>query len=353
MATIPMSDVLDHQLLPIDAQDIVTKVRLVIAGNRAGAEPLEERTSVVGEGTFDLIPEPVVYEYEAPEHATFGAVRSLALPDNIDPFLPPTDPTIPEPEAVNVTNAGDPSAVRDGDPATYAEGTGTGQMILRYMLGDTSIAHLCAGFRLRYGLTGTYSTPIGRQVLMQHWHYTPPPDGQQRILAHRRYQMQVTAEIDEPTEMYAVSTWDARGAVENRSEDLVKAAVIWAEANPASAGGSWRVYAFYPLFLNEPLLANIAKANIRLPAQLPQRVTVRGYVAPDREHTIQGWPGGDYTGVVAQHQYELGRTVIDFEQAGPPVGLPAEAVEAERVRLSKTAAVVDRAVYGLKMGERQ
>src|SRR5690606_39112832 len=111
---------------------------------------------------------------------------------------------------------------------------------------------------------------------------------------------------------------------------------------PASS----RVTHFYPLILNEALLEENAKANIRLPAQLPQRVTVRGYVAPDREHTIQGWPGGDYTGVVAQHQYELGRTVIDFEESGPPLGVPAEAVEAERVRVARTAASIDRAAYG-------
>lgn len=354
MATIAYSDVLEWHPLPIDSQDVVTKVRLLIAGNRAGAEPVEQRTSIVNEGTFDIVPEPVVYEYEAPEHATYGAVKSFALPEGVNPFLEQTDDVIPEPEAVNISNPGSPSAVRDGDPDTYAEGTGAGQMILRYMLGDTSIAHLCAGFRLRYGLTGTYSTAIGRQVLMQHWHYTPPPDGQQRILAHRRYEMQLTNEIDEPTEMYAISTWDARGAVENRSEDLVKAAVIWAEANPTSAGGAWRVYEFYPLFLNEELLEGIAKAQIRLPAATPRRVVVNGILDPtDREHTITGWPGGDFTGAVARLTYEDGATVVDFEEPGAPPGVPQELLEAERVRVQRTQTVMQRTVYGLRMGERQ
>src|SRR5690606_35628409 len=115
----------------------------------------------------------------------------------------------------------------------------------------------------------------------------------------------------------------------------------------------WRVTDFYPLILNEALLEEIAKSNVRLPAEKPQRVTVKGYVAPDREHTIVGWPGGDYTATVAQHQYELGRTVIDLEQAGSPVGLDADAIETARFQDARVASAIASAGYSLKMGERQ
>src|SRR5690606_20363806 len=110
-----------------------------------------------------------------------------------------------------------------------------------------------------------------------------------------------------------------------------------------------QLFEFYPLILNTALLEEIAKSNIRLPAERPQRVTVRGYVPPDREHTIVGWPGGDYTGTVAQVQYELGRTVIDFEQAGAPVGLPAEAIEAARERRVAIDRAVQDAAYPVRM----
>jgi hypothetical protein len=110
---------------------------------------------------------------------------------------------------------------------------------------------------------------------------------------------------------------------------------------------------FYPLILNTALLERIAKDNVRVPGTIPQRVTVSGYVPPDREHTITGWPGGDYTARVAQQQYELGRTVIDFEQAGAPVGLSAEAIEAARERSVAVRSEVLRAGYALKMGQRQ
>src|SRR5690606_2104087 len=137
---------------------------------------------------------------------------------------------------------------------------------------------------------------------------------------------------DEVTDLYLVRPPDARNADEN---DANFAGLTYRGSTSLTTfenTGEAEVHHFYPLLLNVPLLEDIAKRQIRLPAPTPRRVTVAGYVPPDREHTIVGWPGGDYTAVVAQHQYDLGRTVIDFEQAGAPVGLPAEAIEAARER---------------------
>lgn len=355
MASIAFADVLNHAPLPIDSQDIITRVRLVVAGNRAGPEPDLEFFSDLSLGRRDHFPEPVVYEYEAPEHATYGCERSFALPEGISPFLDPTDSLIPEPTVIGITNPGDPSAVRDGDPDTYAELSGWTQARIRYSLGDSSWAYRVVGFRLRYALTGdsgAFQRAANQSALIQQWHYTPPPDAEERLVAARRYYLKETGDLDDAQDIDVVTMWDARGAVENRSEDLVKAAVISTQIAPF-ASANWRVHHFYPLILNETLLEGIAKANVRLPASAPQRVTVKGYVAPEAEHTIVGWPGGDYTGVVAQHQYEIDRTIIDFEQAGSPIGLPAEAIEAARAQRVATQSVVDTAGYGLKMGERQ
>lgn len=356
MATILYSDVSATERLPVDAQDVVTKVQLVVAGGRAGPYPDQETTVIVGGGAVDHMPEPIVFEYEAPEHATYGCTRAFALPEGVDPFLPPTDALIPEPSAMNITNPGSPSAVRDGDPLTYAEFTGQAQSRLVYELGDSSWAYKVAGFKLRYSMTGSsaaLASRLNQRVYMQQWHYTPPPDAEARILSQRRYDLTATSTLEDLRDVYAVTMWDARGAVENRSEDLVKAALIELQMLPF-ASASWRVHEFYPLVLDEDLLLSIAQDQVRLPALIPQRVTVDGPpVAADVEHTIVGWPGGDFTGRVSQQQYQLGRTIIDFEQAGALVGLRADSAEAVRERRVAIDSAVATASYSVRMGERQ
>lgn len=365
MANISIADVVHHEALPIDSQDIVTKVRLVVAGTRAGpVEPAEDSARTIDGSTETFVtpfPQPVVYEYEDALHATYGSVRSFALPEGISPFLEPTDATIPEPTALNITNAGSPSAVRDGDPVTYAEYAGSSQAALTYSLGDSSIGRLCVGFRIRYALTGVgnaLSSEINRRVYMQQWHYTPAPDLAPRVLAQRRFTLTATESLSDPREFYAVTLWDARGADENSGASWIRPSLVRAEIVPFDTI-AWRVFEFYPLLLDEALLLEVAKANIKLPAVTPKRVTVDGVVDPlATSHTIVGWPGGDYTGDVARQTYRDGVTIIDFEQAGAPfdrdgLPLPQDAVEAERVRVARTRASIETAGYGLKMGERQ
>lgn len=348
MAIIPMSDVLDHQLLPIDAQDIVTKVRLVIAGNRAGGDPTYFYVGRdAGDGssdgvTLDYYPRPVVFEYEAPEHATYGCERSLALPENSDPFLPPEHPSIPEPSVSGAwVNPGSPSAVRDGDPLTKATVSGSGAISYSNIVGGV-------GFKIRFKATRAGAF-YALDVLCRNQRGASSAQGFVTFAS-------VKLLSEEVTDRYLVLPPDARNETEN-TPDLDGLTYRQTIFLSSVTGTEAEVVHFYPLVLNTELLENIAKANIRLPGMSPRRVTVRGVVPPDRVHTITGWPGGDYAGFVAQHQYDLLRgeavTIIDFEQAGPPVGLPAEAVEAERVRVARTTASIDRATYGLKMGERQ
>lgn len=360
MAVIPYSDVIDRQLLPVDAQDIVTKVRLVIAGDMAGQAPTTFVTDSGAAGQsdrdrVDYVPLPLTFEYEAPEHATYGAEKSFALPSGMNPFLPPTDERIPEPRFTNFDNPGDPSAVRDGDPATFAEYTG----------GVASIDYPSAqgagivGYRLRYDLvtsstTTTYVQAAITPVVMNPLFDDLPSFVPMATGAIVAALVNPLPPSEAPTEQYMVLPPTAHWSADNSAVTPIVGRgfgkmTLFASLNVTSM----RVYAFYPLILNEDLLEDIARAQVRLPALLPQRVTVRGYVSPDREHTITGWPGGDYTGVVAQHQYDLGRTVIDFEQAGSPVGLPAEAIEAARERRQAIEGTVQVANYNLMMGSRR
>ncbi len=358
MASIAIADVINTERLPIDAQDIVTKVRLVIAGNVAGPrEPYNTRTvdDFTRLGTPDTghtvtaFPLPAVYEYESSEHATYGVTRSFALPEGVEPFLPPDDASINEPTLVsNFTNPGTPSAIRDGDPATYAELSGAGSFTgqITYNAPATAI-----GWCIRYSLvTPSFTAPSFRYVMALQRHFSAGPVI--HTLVQRDYQLISTDSITSPVDLYAVALHDARGEDENLGSGWSRSNVY--TLNIIGDGGTQaRIHKFYPLVLNEALLEDIAKSNVRLPASNPQRVTVTGYVPPDREHTIVGWPGGDFTARVAQHQYEHERTIIDFEQAGAPVGLPNEAIEAARERTASVNAVINTAAYSLKMGERQ
>ena len=365
MAVIPIADVLATERLPVDAQDVITRVRLVIIGTPGGNRDPDRIRVHYGESDLGVpsvahewvshFPLPLVYEYEAPEHAQYQCTRALGLPEGFNPFLPPADESIPDPTAVGMS---DSVNVRDGDPGTYSEGSSTEESPLTtqlsYSLGS---AFKVAGYKLRYALTIDGSMPdLNRVAVTSNIHIVAASDpADQRVVAEQTHTLLATEDIDTPEDLHAFALHDARGSNTNyesatTSRTHVLRVTVAATGNE---GHTFRVHEFYPLILNEGLLEDVARANIRLPATNPARVTVRGYVAPDREHTIVGWPGGDFTAEVAQHQYELDRTIIDFEQAGAPVGLPAEAIESARERASATLAAISSANYALKMGERR
>lgn len=363
MASILMSDVLEHQLLPVDAQDVVTRVRLVIAGNRAGAEA-DGPTIKQVQGQWSpppfaaytylsYFPAPIVFEYTAPEHSVYGATRALALPSGVNPFLLPNDPRIPEPVALNFDNPGSPSVIRDGDPLTSADFSGgLGDTAWVTYLPDPAVDYV--GFRLRYALSTTGVTmQRGVSVGMYYTVRAQPPLDDSDWFEGDSYVNELPD--TENAELYAVFPPDARWLPANEPFPLERKEMRVQLHVPAGTEvNSMQVTDFYPLVLNEALLEEIARAQIRLPAQAPRRVTVRGALPPtDTSHTIVGWPGGDYTGRVARQTYREGVTVVDFEQAGAPPGVPQELLEAERVRTTRTQAAIANANYNLMLGSRR
>ena len=338
MASIAMADLLNVERLPIDAQDVVTRVRLVVAGTHAGKEPT--RSIVVGLVGWSLpdvnlthVPLPITYTYTSPLHTAYRCTRSFSLPEGFNPFLPPDHELVPDPTGDGFA---DMLAVRDGDPETKATLTSPHGGSIQYEWHAGIV-----GWKLRYA--------------------SETSDGQAPSLhfsATRQRGVKYSAVWDLPNgesanDVYAVTPHDARNHNDNVLDYFIGSALQMFFFNTGTSHTLMDVHELYPLMLNESLLEDVAKANVRVPALLPQRVTVRGYVAPDRSHTIVGWPGGDYTASVAQHQYDLGRTIIDFEQAGAPAGLPAEAIEAARERQTAINATVQSSSYSLKMGERQ
>lgn len=347
MANIAYADLLNIERLPIDAQDVVSEAYLILAGNRAGRDP-STLMNFYSTGEFPTVSQAVSYvprplAFKWVDNNDFRGRRSFDLPATASPFLGPDSDDVPEPTTVTTfTNPGDPSAIRDGDPTTYASTASGGSIAY------TSISK-AVGFKIMYT-----AAQAGRAAIVLHPAVEP-------VTTWGIYTLPAAST---PAEVTAILLLDARTARENLESPgtpvnpsppygVLEGAPTRSHISVQFDAGAVQVFEFYPLIPDEARLAAIAASNISLPAEKPQRITVRGYVAPDREHTITGWPGGDYTATVAQHQYELGRTVIDFEQAGSPVGLPAEALEAARERRVAIDRAVSEAAYPVRMGERQ
>lgn len=364
MATIPMSDVLDWRPLPIDAQDIVTKVRLLISGRSSGAEPVLLEAST---GEMDIASilrnklvvshsfVPVVYSYTAAEHSTYGCERLVDLPEGTNPFVAPQDLDLTDPE-LSGSASGAVEEVRDGDPETYFEVTceDYSNLLLSWPPTEGIV-----GFRAMYAFTredqaitnGSWSAAFR----MLHRSTSGLSPSWTQVVVGREWDIPPTETVEDLTETWAVANYDARSLAVNNASMLYRRAFLDMVLVPLSGAnftGVMRLYHFYPLVLDTNALEEVAKSFVRLPAVLPRRVAVKGYVAPEREHTITGWPGGDYTGRVAQVQYDLGRTIIDFEQAAAPVGLPFESVEVERARALRTESAISAANYNVRIGGR-
>ncbi len=355
MATIAYADVIDHYPLPIDAQDIATRVRMTVAGTRAGKEPSSYRSyyAATSGGAYthmDYIPLPIVHETSDALDSTYHAEKVEPIPDGLSPFLAQDDAAVPEPTVTTgVTLTGTPSEIRDNDPSTYAVNSGTGIVQLEY---NTTGHGYAVGFYLRYHAAFSGGGPIS---------YFTGPGGvilQQLNGGYPQYSTVATYDCvaaDDPVEIYAIFPWDARGAAENGGpgiSNLVTYITLLFDAGSFAASGDLKIYDFYPLFLDNTFLEGIGGQYIKLPASSPKRVTVRGYVAPDASHTITGWPGGDYTGTPSRHTYGGGVTVIDFEQAGAPVGMPQEAAQVATYQNHKNNRTAALKTYAVRMGQR-
>lgn len=365
MATIPYSTVQGHHPLPIDAQELATRVRLVIAGTWAGREPdilqvLSDDTGGIS-GVYShvsYIPAAIVHEHTDAADATYHAAKSFELPAGLSPFLDPTDASIQEPTSYGMSNPGSPSAVRDGDGTTYAQNDGTGDPIeLRYWTGVSPTVQF-VGFKIKY-VANTQASVLPVTGFKGHIAVAMTI---KRATAHTSPIYTVTGyygcEDAEMNEFYALLPFDARGLAENQGfpsadDTLITEIALYSLPGSLAAAGDLKVYEFYPLVLDTTLLDDVASQNVLVPASAPQRVKVEGYVPPDKTHTITGWPGGDYTGAVARQTHGGGVTVIDFEQKGAPAGAPQEAAQVAAFNVQGTRSRIAAATYPVRLGQRQ
>lgn len=365
MATIPYANVIKTEPLPIDAQNIATRIRLMIAGTRSGKQPdiLDVLADDTGgsSGAYShvtYVPAPIVHDYQDAAHATYGVVRSEDAPQGLAPFLAPTDASIPEPTAYGMSNPGSPSAVRDGDGTTYAQNDGTHDTIdLRF---DTGVGPSVqfVGFKIKYA-ANTQASTLPATGFKGHV-AVAMTIRRDTALAWPIYTVKGYWGLPDTdaNEFYVLFPFDARGLAENQgspgSNDTLQMTLdLYSLPGSLAAAGDLKVYEFYPLVLDAAKLDGIAAQYVKLPAATPTRVTVRGYVPPAASHTITGWPGGDYTGKPAKHTYGGGLTIIDFEQKGAPIGSTQEAAQVQAAQTANAQSLVTAQGYPLRLGERQ
>lgn len=350
MATFSSARVLNYERVPIDAQDLVTSARIVIAGDlsdkSAGINTVVDPPFPEPHASLDhpYYPAPIVRAYDHALHATYGAERSFKLPSGVDPFLPRSAFTS-EALAASVEFSGPRSALTDGNPTTFMHAN-TSIVDNPQLAWRAGSGREVVGCRLTYALKMTDgSLPFRVRVFAGTYfvQFGSPPVF---------YTITQEAELildpsEEPREVIFVAPAASQDARQTMDPS-------WTAMRLMATGVGWeyfRVFDFWPLVINEPLVQDIAKAQIRLPASNPRRVTVRGLLPPaDRQHTITGWPGGTYTGTVARQTYRDGNTIVDFEQAGAPPGVPAELLEAERVRVNRTDTSIRTATHPLTVG---
>ncbi len=357
MATIPYANVIDRKHLPVDAQDVVTEARLVIAGEYQGAAPSREFTEIAlsGGGTEygDVYPWPIVYSRipNASNNNTYRAARSFKLPTSFNPFQDVANSVGNDNEGThtNITNSAN---AYDGSSSTAASNTAAGAAtyILKY---------------INFDLGTTISTAYGAFLRYQ-WNDSPSDspslDGSYMRVTHApslevlatddvyssTYYVPLTLTGDEAVSVYMVCPRDARASTVNMGtpgdfKGFTTTITVFIRDTVAS--GDLKIFDLHGLVLNGAALDALGDKQIRVPVSSPKTVTVDYHVPMAASHTITGWPGGDLTADVARQSYQEGTTIIEFEATNRSLGLSTlDREEEDRVR---------RETFGITMGTRR
>ena len=346
------SELLDFVYRPVDAEDVVTKVLLVIAGSHAGRDPYMEGHHKFEEPppegsrwshaayVFDYLPRPIVFAYEHESHAVFRAERSFGLPEGLNPFLEPEelDPggwrgtgegTYPGAENPNdvleldlavwsTDGVGytsftpeEAAAVYDGDPTTFVSAPAGGGLRFRFRARAIGGANLVqrqpiVGYRVVHSgelfpgeeETGALGAivPTNRVLFVQYVVHAPGVvDWGGLTPGSVAWQSRVAHDLRSvPIDsggMGFYSVWPA--SVHFDDVNLAEAEI------PTRAVGEVsfkmlqpitevRLYAFYPLIMNHEFLTEVARANIRVPRAMPGDAVVEGYSPPVPVVSVEG-----------------------------------------------------------------
>lgn len=351
MITIDYEDIY-YEDLPIDAQQTVTGIDLVIAGETAGKDPdwvidIGSSRYIYFFNMFPYVPLPVVYRHRDVDHGQYNFIRSEKLADYFNPFLHPLnsiqDGTLEFDWKDPSSN--DPIIIYDGDDSTYIENTTAWNennwqdhgLYIDYLYPDTShIAGRVVGWRIVYSAdfmspdNKYYGNLHPRYIGMTHRQRLPGPlpgyPGHTNNWiqgVHAGWDLEDTG--GEIRDIYAVFPPAIKMAQENEPGGDIDWR-IWSTniylniiGDEFPSPGSFKLYQFYPLVVDEESLHAVAQASVVKPAVRPGRIFVKGYVAPDDAVTINGFPGGNIVAVTKGFEYthtkEQGlMTMISLEQ---------------------------------------
>jgi hypothetical protein len=356
---INFDDIIEFQPLPVDATDPFDAVEVIIAPSLVGN--IDPQHILVKRGTApfeDYLAAPVTYTHRDRTPAYY--FRAIEYTGKW-PFIPIDEVSGYYDDVLSLGVTGAANAI-DDDPDTGAINSGTGPMQFGYAFDSGHNTGRVFGFAIAYQLldklyptasgattrnpvnvqisyatedymtVGVYPLPVTTNILPTS---TPGiivsgPDEDQRIGIY-----------------YALLPPDAFMYEENGGPG-VWATQITAEAYGFMAASDFYAVEFYPLVLSSTRLSSFAKPFIRMPKTHPLKITVPYIVTPEAEHTIVGYPGGDYTAVAERHQHIDGNTSIYFEEPGTH-----EEVKGERAVRGIIERELARAGYNLMMASRR
>ena len=308
----------DFTLRPISAEELTTKVNLVIAGSPSGRVPEYEDhyhndptlydSGVGAESSrlmFDYVPVPVVFTAEHPLHSVFRAERSFALPEGLAPFLEPADAA-----AVTGVSLSNPSGnwvdtqeMHSNNSATSAFTDEATWPTLQWSYlagGDNPIdGQAIVGFRLVYSAefaSAAFASPDPRlrpharvrQLVVSPATPNGPvstfsPGDDYASVADNYYALTSTQGDAErgAVGLYGITPFPAHFHNLNRSPGtFVNSCYVTISIGATNAVGRSRLYHFYPLVLNAALLQEVAESNFKVPRSMSGDVVVRGYSPP-------------------------------------------------------------------------
>jgi hypothetical protein len=369
MASIAQDRVKKTESLPVDAQVVVTEVRLDLFGELSGDAPATLRADL-GANRVDYQPLPIQHIHQHADHAQFGATLIDDLDDGIDPFLFPEDISYTG-ITTNEANLTAGAVYKDADPSTSESPAALGsEASIDYILAGSSARIF--GFVLRYEAPWVASpssvyaqTGTPARVRFRLQNNNAGNDNYARVLG---WWAVPYTDSGEPRTIIAVvppnhafSQWNQPDPLAGKSEDVNFNLALEIDAITGNIGAAAdvKVFHFYPLVLNETLLDSIGASKARVPSPDPKQITVSGHVTPDASHTFPGWPGGSLDVDVARQHHAASRTVIDVEQeAGPtpnPDGSqgPAQLLQDALATRSRMERINRKSTYALRLARRR
>ena len=310
MASIAYDDIKNSILyLPINSENAVTQPRIIVAGERAGIEPYNNVIDLNGVSR-DYYPSSIYYDYDGSGDDPAGAKIKREFP--VTTRTPFHDfNTIPSFGAVTTNNFTNPAGAYDGSGATSAvnsNGPGSSNYF-EFLYDSTEITagNIPYGIYLKYYLDKSDDPP------------TQAVTNDTTDLAI----MYASAGLYFHTTHYALpsATPDPIGILVIVPPDLRLIDPVYYPFDQVfiyiqtfASSGNFLLYHALPLLLNQDRLQKEAISQMRLTGQKPLKFIYQGVLPCDKEHTITGFPGGDYTASVAKQVYKEGFTEVNLEE---------------------------------------